>query len=59
MAFTKAEFKQQKPSSPSWVEAVHAREERVAAEEELLNARELRLSNQHEELRQRLHALEA
>ena len=35
------------------------REERVAAEEELLNARELRLTNKHKELQQRLRALEA
>ena len=45
LAFAKAEFKQQEPLSPSWKEAVGAHEERVAAEEELLNARELRLSN--------------
>ena len=48
LAFAKAEFKQQEPSSSSWEEAVRAREERVVVEEELLHARELRLTNQHE-----------
>ena len=50
LAFTKAEVERSEPSSSSWEEDVHAREERVAADEELLNARELRLSRQHEEL---------
>ena len=38
---------------------MRAREEWVAAEEELLNARELRLSNRHKELQQRLRSLDA
>ena len=38
LAFAKAELKQQGPSSSSEEEAVWAHEERVAMEEELLNA---------------------
>ena len=53
LAFAKAEVERQEPSTSSWEEAVHAHEERVAVDEELLNTRELRLScqqTQHEEL---------
>ena len=38
---------------------MRAREDQIAADEEFLNARELRLSRQHEELQQRLRTLEA
>ena len=50
LAFAKAEVEWQAPSPSSREEEVHIREERVAVDEELLNARELRLSRQHEEL---------
>ena len=50
LAFAKAEVGWQAPTLSSWEEEVRAREERVAADEELLNARELRLSREHEEL---------
>ena len=59
LAFAKAELKQQDPSSSFGDEALRAREEQVAVEEELLNTREHRLSNQQKELQQRLCALEA
>ena len=44
----RAEIEWQAPSPSSQEEEVHAREARVAADEEMLNARELRLSRQHE-----------
>ena len=59
LAFMKAELKQHEPSSSSREVAVRAREERVAVEEELLNAWEHRLSKKQNELQQHLCALEA
>ena len=45
MAFVRAEIGRQAPSPSSREEEVRAREERVAADEEMLNARELRPCN--------------
>ena len=45
MAFAKAEIKQRVPSYPVREEEVRAREMQVAADEEMLNARELSLSH--------------
>ena len=57
--FSKAEVERQAPSPSSREEEVRSREERLAVDEDLLNAHELSLSRQHEELQQRIRTLEA
>ena len=59
LALAKAELKHQEPSSSSGEEVMRARGERVAIEEELLNAREQRLTNQQKKLQERLRELDA
>ena len=58
LAFTRAEIEWPALSCPLRGEELHAREVREAADEEMLDARELRVSRLEEELQQRLSGLE-